>query len=217
MGHYLDALYQTGYYYTSIGVMQVTAAILLLVPRTTTLGAVIYFPIILNICILSVALRFQGSLFTAPLMVAANLYLLCWDYHKLRFILPGQKPTTHYDVPQWKDLSNRCPTLFVAGVAATVVAVVLVAVNAYDIMPWNTVSDCRAQCAGSDQPGACYAFCDCIHGEGNSLNNCLDAYYTAPSETVRRDIVKCCGSVISVIRRPPSDLPRCFAPAVPRQ
>ncbi len=31
------------------------------------------------------------------------------------------------------------------------------------------------------------------------------------------DIVKCCGSVISVIRRPPSDLPRCFAPAVPRQ
>ena len=31
MGHYLDALYQTGYYYTSIGVMQVTAAILLLV------------------------------------------------------------------------------------------------------------------------------------------------------------------------------------------
>src|SRR5690554_5133214 len=43
MGHYLEALYYTGYYYTTIGVLQVTAAILLLIPRTATLGAVIYF------------------------------------------------------------------------------------------------------------------------------------------------------------------------------
>jgi len=88
MGHYLEALHRTGYYYTFIGVLQVTAAMLLLVPRTATLGAVIYFPIILNICILSFALRFEGSLLSSPLMVLANLYLLCWDYDKLKFILP---------------------------------------------------------------------------------------------------------------------------------
>ena len=88
MGHYLDALYRTGYYYTFIGILQVTAAILLLIPRTATLGAVIYFPIILNICILSLAVRFEGSLLSSPLMVLANLYLLCWDYDKLKFIIP---------------------------------------------------------------------------------------------------------------------------------
>jgi uncharacterized membrane protein YphA (DoxX/SURF4 family) len=88
MGHYLDALHRTGYYYTFIGVLQVTAAILLLIPRTATIGAVIYFSIILNICILSFAVRFVGSLLTSPLMVLANLYLLCWDYHKLKFIFP---------------------------------------------------------------------------------------------------------------------------------
>jgi uncharacterized membrane protein YphA (DoxX/SURF4 family) len=91
MGHYLDAFYRTGFYYTFVGVMQVTAACLLLIPRTATLGAVIYFPIILNIWILSLAVRFEGSMLTSPLMVLANLYLFCWDYDKLKFILPFKK------------------------------------------------------------------------------------------------------------------------------
>lgn len=76
MGHYLEELYHTGYYYTFIGLIQVAAAILLLIPRTATLGALLYFPIILNICILSFALRFEGSLMSSTLMVIANFYLL---------------------------------------------------------------------------------------------------------------------------------------------
>ncbi len=91
MGNYLEALHRTGYYYTFIGVLQVSAAILLLIPRTATLGALIYFPIILNICILSFAVRFEGSLVSSLLMVLANLYLLCWDYDKLKFIFPWTK------------------------------------------------------------------------------------------------------------------------------
>ena len=63
MGHYLEALHHTGFYYTFIGVMQVIAAILLLVPRTVALGALLYFPVILNICVLSYAVRFEGSVF----------------------------------------------------------------------------------------------------------------------------------------------------------
>lgn len=92
MGHYLEALSRTGYYYTFIGVLQVSAATLLLIPRTATLGAMIYFPIILNICILSLAVRFDGSFISSPLMVLANLYLLCWDYDKLKYIFPWNKP-----------------------------------------------------------------------------------------------------------------------------
>jgi uncharacterized membrane protein YphA (DoxX/SURF4 family) len=91
MGNYLEALHRTGFYYTFIGVLQMTAAILLLIPRTATLGALIYFPIILNICVLSLAVRFEGSFVTSPLMVLANLYLLCWDYDKLKFIFPWER------------------------------------------------------------------------------------------------------------------------------
>jgi uncharacterized membrane protein YphA (DoxX/SURF4 family) len=88
MGHYLDALYRTGFYYTSIGIFQVSAPILLLIPRTAIFGAVLYFPIILNICILSYSVRFEGSIASSPLMVLANLYLFCWHYDRLKYILP---------------------------------------------------------------------------------------------------------------------------------
>lgn len=91
MGNYLEALHRTGFYYTFIGVLQVTAAILLLIPRTALLGALIYFPIILNIFILTLATRFDGSWVTSPLMVLANLYLLCWDYNKLKDIFPWER------------------------------------------------------------------------------------------------------------------------------
>src|ERR1044071_1188880 len=46
LGHYLEALYHTEYYYTFIGVSQLIIALLLLIPRTALLGALMYFPII---------------------------------------------------------------------------------------------------------------------------------------------------------------------------
>lgn len=95
MGNYLEALHRTGWYYNFIGVMQVTAAVLLLIPRTATLGAMIYFPIILNIFLLSYSVRFEGSWVSSPLMVLANLYLLYWDYDKLRFIFPWETRKPH--------------------------------------------------------------------------------------------------------------------------
>ncbi len=115
MGHYLEALHTTGYYYTFIGVIQVTAAILLLIPRTATLGAFLYFPIILNICILTFAVRFDGSLFTAPLMVLANLYLLGWNYEKWKYILPFNRSANDKDVTKRKSLESDVQTQQSAG------------------------------------------------------------------------------------------------------
>src|ERR1043166_2777148 len=75
LGHYFDALHLTGFYYTFIGLSQVTAALLLLIPRTTLLGAILYLPIIVNICVLAYATRFEGTRI-ATLMLLANLFLL---------------------------------------------------------------------------------------------------------------------------------------------
>jgi uncharacterized membrane protein YphA (DoxX/SURF4 family) len=55
LGHYFEALLHTGYYYTFIGIGQLLIAILLLIPRTASLGALMYFPVALNICVLSYA------------------------------------------------------------------------------------------------------------------------------------------------------------------
>ncbi|GAB3933105.1 DoxX family protein [Larkinella terrae] len=185
MGHYLEALHHTGYYYTFIGILQMTAAVLLLIPRTAVLGAVLYFPIILNICILSLAVRFDGSLLSSPLMVLANLYLLCWYYDRLKFILPFNRPAVPASLPDQKALTTKFPTLFFAGVAATVFLVGLILTNVFTIRPRNTLSDCQSQCRNSENPQACREFCDCIHNQGQPLDDCLKAYNQATATAGR--------------------------------
>jgi len=182
MGNYLDALFRTGYYYTFIGILQLTAAVFLLIPRTATLGAVLYFPIILNIFILSISVRFEGSLLSSPLMVLANLYLLCWDYHKLKFILPFKQAQGFVEMPPYKHLSNRFPKYFFAGVLATVLTVGFTVTNIYELVPRNTITGCNNQCKHKEKPMACNRFCDCIHKDNQPLYKCLEAYKSAPVE-----------------------------------
>ncbi len=87
VGFFFEALYQTGPYWRFIGLAQMLASVLVLIPATATLGAMIFFPIILNIFFITVSLQFTGTPFiTGPMLLAAT-YLLCWDYHKLKPIL----------------------------------------------------------------------------------------------------------------------------------
>lgn len=179
MGHYLEALSHTGYYYTFIGIAQVTAGILLLIPRTALLGVLLYFPIILNICILSLAVRFDGSLLTSPLMVLACLYLLCWYYDRLKYIIVPFKQSLAADTFSPLALSDKFPVKFFSGVFAAVVLVALTIVTVFDIKPRNTMKDCTAQCDRSKNPQACMAFCDCIHNQGQPLDKALEDYHKA--------------------------------------
>lgn len=87
VGHYFNALYQTGFYYQFIGWAQLIAAILLLFPRTAHLGALMFFPIILNIAVLTTSVGFQGTWIITIFMSFAALYLVCWDFDRLKPIL----------------------------------------------------------------------------------------------------------------------------------
>ncbi len=175
MGSYLEAFYHTGFYYPFVGIIQITAAILLLIPRTATIGAIIYFPIILNICLLSFAVRFDGSLLTSPLMVLANVYLLCWDWHKLKFIFFSNAPKTV--VPSRRELSNKFPFKFFAGSAAAVMSVIALLLFMYNymFMPHNNFDKCKRQCAETNDPEACITLCNCLH-TGRIFNFCMEDY-----------------------------------------
>lgn len=177
MGHYLEALHVTGYYYTFIGYAQVVAAVLLLIPATVTLGAVIYFPIILNICILSFAVRFEGSLFTAPLMVLSNLFILFWNYDKIKNIFPVNHSESFLKNIK-KPHSYKFPLKFFTGVVVTTILVVAIAVssNKFATMPRNSLEDCKRQFTDKPNAKAGYDFCDCIHTKGNPLGKCLKEY-----------------------------------------
>lgn len=93
VGHYFNALYNTGFYYEFIGWGQVIAAVLLIFPRTAHLGALMFFPIILNIAVLTNAVGFAGTWLLTILMSLASLYLVCWDYDRIKtiFFLDGKK------------------------------------------------------------------------------------------------------------------------------
>lgn len=178
LGHYLEALFYTEYYYTFIGISQLIIAILLLIPRTALLGALLYFPIILNICILAYATRFEGTRITT-FMVLANAYLLCWDYNRIKYILPFKQGKEEAYLAGGKSLSNKFPFLFFGCVFTTLAAVVIVNQFMYDIRPGNSLLECTNGCPGDSNPKACEKFCDCIHNQGKPLSECLLEYNKA--------------------------------------
>ena len=176
MGQYLEALHGTGYYYTFIGVIQIIAGILLIIPRTVLLGVLLYLPIVLNICILSFAVRFDGSFVTAPLMVLANFYIMFWHYDRLKFILPFKKVSTFTILEKPKKYSNKFPILFSLGVIVAIGISILFFVYGHNVMPKNSISECQKQFKNTKNEASGLKFCECIHDDGNNLNDCIKAY-----------------------------------------
>jgi uncharacterized membrane protein YphA (DoxX/SURF4 family) len=174
LGHYFDALHLTGYYYTFIGIVQIITAILLLILRTSLLGALMYFPIIVNICVLTYATRFDGTRINT-MLVLASLFLLIWDYDRLKHILPFKQLKTHPHVLR-KPLGKRLRILFFGGSFALVVFIIAGTFYLYEIVPGNSEAECRNQYASSKNPAACTVFCDCIYIQGKPLDSCLATF-----------------------------------------
>jgi uncharacterized membrane protein YphA (DoxX/SURF4 family) len=177
LGQYFDALYQTGSYYTFIGVGQLIIAALLLIPRTALLGAIIYFPVILNICILAYATRFEGTRITT-LMLLANLYLLFWDFDRIKYILPFKQSNAEI-LPVKNKTTSKFPFAFFGGVLATAALVIILNIFIFEIRPGNSMIECKNGCAGSKYPVASGKFCDCIYNQGKPLDKCLEEYEQA--------------------------------------
>jgi hypothetical protein len=178
MGHYLEAVYHTEYYYTFIGISQLIIALLLLIPRTAVLGTLMYFPTILNICILTYAVRFEGTRITT-LMLLASLYLLCWYYDRIKYILPFKQVKEHGYPARNRPLSNKFPFLFFGFVIAMIATVIVINLYLYDIRPGNSPMECTNGCPGNSNPKACKEFCDCIYNQGKPLHECLTEYNKA--------------------------------------
>lgn len=87
IGYFFEALYQSGFYWNFLGLSQLFAAILIIIPRTSFLGALVFFPIILNITIIVTSIGFPGTPYITWLMFTANIYLLMWDLDKLKNII----------------------------------------------------------------------------------------------------------------------------------
>lgn len=83
--HLLESMYRSGLYWHFIGFGQIIAGFLLMSQIFSTLGAIAYFPIILNIFVLTTYFDSPGILAVTSLMLLGNIYLLFWDWNKLKF------------------------------------------------------------------------------------------------------------------------------------
>ena len=95
VGYFFDGFFSAPGYYRFVGAMQLTAALLLLIPQTAPLGAVMYLPIILNIFVITVAVGFGGTAVITGLMLLGNVYLLCWEYDRWKGLLPAAAGHRH--------------------------------------------------------------------------------------------------------------------------
>ncbi|WP_018627751.1 hypothetical protein [Niabella aurantiaca] len=174
LGHYFDALYLTGYYYTFIGITQIIIAILILIPRTSFLGVLMYFPMIVNICVLTYATRFAGTRACTMLLLAC-LFLLIWNYDRLKYLSPYRQPKVEPYVLK-KPFGFRLRVIFFGSCVALLAFVIIGTSYLWEIGPGNSEAECRNQC--DKNPGAC-EFCDCIYKEGKPLDSCLAAFNRA--------------------------------------
>lgn len=95
IGYYFEAMYRTGFYWEFLGFCQLLTALLLFTQRFATLGALMFFGIILNICILTISMHFTGTWVITSLMLFAALVLVAWDWNKLKPILGIKISETH--------------------------------------------------------------------------------------------------------------------------
>ena len=138
------------------------------------MGAIFYFPIILNIFVLTHATRFEGTRIVT-FMLLANLFLLVWDYDRLKHVLPFYRSGEDRHAVE----TRKFPFVFFGCVFAAVVSVIVINIFLFDIRPGNAEDECTNGCKVSDRPGACLNFCSCIYKQGNPLNTCLNEYHRA--------------------------------------
>jgi uncharacterized membrane protein YphA (DoxX/SURF4 family) len=87
LNHLLETMYRSEYFWQFIGWGQLAVGLLLMTQIFATLGAVMYFPMILSIFIITLSFDSSGILLTTWLMTLANIYLLLWDWNKLKFVV----------------------------------------------------------------------------------------------------------------------------------
>jgi uncharacterized membrane protein YphA (DoxX/SURF4 family) len=98
---FFELQHDFGGLYPFIGACQLAAAVLLLVPRTTLVGALVHLPITAGIVVITTTVGFTGTWLIACLMLLGVVYLICWDWHRVRALIdPDLAVPSCGDAPQ---------------------------------------------------------------------------------------------------------------------
>lgn len=116
--HFFEVLYQTGIYWQFLGWAQLIAGFLLMTQRYAKLGALVNFPILLNVFVITISMEFGGTPIITGLMLLANLLLIVWHWGELKSLLnlPHQAESKDQEEnkPMWA-ITGLLLFLFTAG------------------------------------------------------------------------------------------------------
>jgi hypothetical protein len=104
--HFFETMYQSGIYWKLIGWGQLLAGLILMTQRWITIGAVLFLPIITNIFFITISYEFAGTPIITFLMLLANLYLLVWDWNKLKLLFSNHNFEFRDDNPPFSKLNT---------------------------------------------------------------------------------------------------------------
>jgi hypothetical protein len=85
--HLFETLYQSGLYWQFLGLMQLVAGLLLLTQRYALLGALLFWPIMANIFVITLSYDFGYTHVITGAMLLATAGLLVWDWNRLRVVV----------------------------------------------------------------------------------------------------------------------------------
>ncbi|RDH10674.1 DoxX family membrane protein [Tsukamurella pulmonis] len=86
--------------YWLVGISQLVAAVLLLVPWLTIVGALIYLPVSIGIVVVTWTLPFENTRFITAGMLVGVVFLLCWEWPRLRYLLLPRAVPSAADLAQ---------------------------------------------------------------------------------------------------------------------
>lgn len=91
-GELFEILYQSGYYWGFLGLVQVLAALLILWERTAAIGSILFLAIISNIYLITISYEFSNTPVVSFFILLASLWLVFWEWHRIRYLFFSNSP-----------------------------------------------------------------------------------------------------------------------------
>ena len=85
--HMFETFYQSGLFWEFIGWSQLLVGALLMTQKWAKLGALLCFPITLNIFVITLSYYFAYTPVITGMMLLANVFLLAWDWQELKVLI----------------------------------------------------------------------------------------------------------------------------------
>ena len=135
--HFFETMYQSGLYWKFIGIGQLIAGFLLMTQRYSKLGALMNFPIVANIFVITLSYYFAFTPVIVGMMLLANLALIFWEWGELKVLF-----NLEYTKPNRQRFENEKIWEMTGLILFLFTFIYRVVIDKYDVFFWFSTCFC---------------------------------------------------------------------------